>query len=78
MADRIWIELEKPRDDAHAQEIVAKANRMLARLTEPDDRLSQFYWNEKRKLYEYGNAMGRATLTDFGDWFSLDYFGRPS
>jgi hypothetical protein len=76
MKDKIWIELPRPQNDAHAAEIIAKANRMLDRLAKPGDQHGRFEWNSRRKFYEYGTEMGFETLLDGGTYFSLDYFGR--
>lgn len=70
--DRIWLELERPRDDAHAQLICEKANRMLTRLGVRDE----FFWQAKRALYCFGGATGYVELPDRGHWLSLDHLGR--
>lgn len=76
----VWIELEKPRDNAHAKEICEKANRMLVRLQSVADqeegRCGYFAWSESRSMFMYGTNMGMKYLTDRGEWFSLDYVGR--
>ncbi len=77
--NRVWIELEKPRDDAHADEICRKANRMLDRLlppAEPGVDRSRFFWLTRDKRYAIGSYYGYYTLSDWGDWFNLDYLGR--
>lgn len=76
MSNNVWIELEKPRDDAHAKEICEQANRMLQRMlgTAPWGR---FGWDGERKQYKFGGLMGYRGLTDRGEWFNLDYLGRP-
>lgn len=73
----VWIELERPDGDAHAQVICGLANNMLARLREDAQDPNRFTWNERRKLFEYGSPMGTKVLTDNGNWFSLDFMGRP-
>jgi hypothetical protein len=75
---KVWIELPPPRDDAEAEAIVAKANRMLARLRKPEDVSSscEFHWDARRRCYCYGSPMGHVECGDRGEWFSLDYFGR--
>lgn len=77
-SNSVWIELERPRDAAHAEQICGLANNMLTRLrgaNDPSPRV--FSWNDTRKFYEFGNDMGTEGLTDRGKWFSLDYVGRP-
>lgn len=74
--NHIWIELPRPRDDAHAEQIVSLSNRMLDRLAEPGAQHGTFSWNARRKRYDYGTDMGRETLLDDGTYFNLDYFGR--
>ena len=74
--DRVWIELDKPIDDAHAEEICKKANRMLARMGSSGGR--GFFWSPSRQQYGYGDGMGHIGLPDRGDWFNLDYLGREA
>lgn len=75
--NRVWIELEKPRDAEHAAQICDKANRMLARLREPDSvQHNQFAWSDSRAQYMYGSPMGYTYCVDRGEWFNLDYVGR--
>jgi hypothetical protein len=77
--NRVWIELEKPRDAAHAEEICVLANRMIDRLCEPPEEgveRREFFWDEDDKRYCFGGQMGYMTLSDRGEWFNLDYFGR--
>lgn len=76
--NRVWIELEKPRDAVHAARICEKANRMLARLADDMPANSEFAWSEHRAMYMYGTSMGYKYLTDRGEWFNLDYVGRES
>lgn len=71
---RIWIELDAPTNKAHAEEQCSLANVMLQRLGVTAGRFS---WNDTRKHYCFGTAMGRAALTDRGEWFDLEYLGRP-
>ena len=73
--DRVWIELERPRNTEHAALIAEKANRMLARLGVTGGR--EFFWDEHDRCWCFGGDMGYVTLTDNGTWFNLDYMGRP-
>lgn len=74
MSNNVWIELERPRNDEHAAEICGQANRMLKRLGVTS---GDFGWDSTRKQYTYGMPMGYRGLTDRGEWFNLDYLGRP-
>jgi hypothetical protein len=74
---RVWIELEQPKDDAEAEQIVTEANRMLGRLRRQGDRAKHFGWDAKRKQFTYGDEMGYENLVDRGQWFSLSHLGRP-
>jgi hypothetical protein len=78
--NRVWIELDKPRDAEHAKEICGLANKMLGRLLEdPNQDRQEFSWSAKDGLYiiihrPYGTFQ---TCVDWGHWFNLDYLGRP-
>ena len=76
MYNRVWIELERPRDDVHGAEIAAQANRMLARLG--DTAGYCFEWDPKERRYLWGDQMGSMRLSENGTWFNLDYLGRES
>lgn len=76
--NRVWIELEQPRDDTHAAEIVEQANNMLKRLSPDGLGLSTcFGWDERRKQFTWGGDMGYENLVDRGQWLSLTFLGRP-
>jgi hypothetical protein len=75
--NRVWIELEKPLDEEDGNRIAELANNMLQRLFAPNKPTLYFTWNEHRLRYDYGTTMGRYSLADWGEWFDLDYFGRP-
>ena len=78
-ANRVWIELEKPRNAAHGQQVAELANNMLRRLrgpVGPDTWETVFEWDDTRKVFLYGGPMGWTTLTDRGQWFNLDFLGR--
>lgn len=77
--DRVWIELEQPRDDEHAARICELANRMLQRLNfDGEGPLHHlFFWDAKDQTYCYGGQMGYRGLSDRGEWFNLAYLGRP-
>lgn len=73
--NRIWIELEKPRDAVHGEEICALANRALRRLS-GDSRTRAFWWSVHENRYCLGDDGGYKVLEDNGEWFNLDYLGR--
>lgn len=80
--NRVWIELDKPRDKDHAAELCELANNMLARLRESDDdtKWKGFWYHEEREAYCFtfcGQTGEYKELADRGEWFNLDYFGRP-
>ena len=76
---RVWIELEKPADKAEAERNCEMANNMLQRISEgmgkPNE--TRFFWSERENRYCLGGQMGYQVLTDNGEWFDLEYFGRP-
>jgi hypothetical protein len=75
---RVWIELQPPRDKAHADRICELANNMLKRLAAPGDPPgSEFWWSVNEQRYCFGGNHGYMTLSDRGEWFNLEYFGRP-
>lgn len=69
--NRIWIELDKSKNKAHADEQCRLANKMLARLGDMAGR--EFFYSEHDRCYCYGGNMGYETLPDRGVWFNLDY-----
>jgi hypothetical protein len=74
--NRVWIELERPMHGAHAEEIVAKANRMLKRLAGDGALGGTFGWDNEARTFTFGSPMGYEQLIDRGQWFNLDYLGR--
>lgn len=72
--DRVWIELEKPRNAEHAKVICEKANRLMNRLGFTEG--WHFHWDEKERQYWWCGDSGYITLSDRGHWFNLDYLGR--
>jgi hypothetical protein len=87
--NRIWIELDKPPRDMHdARDRKAfydrqceLANNVLRRLSPRADMegqpISKFWYSEHEARYCYGGPGGYRTLSDNGEWFNLDYLGRP-
>ena len=74
--DRVWIELEMPASKEEGDRRANLANNMLARLSEgklPE----KFWWSTHEGRYCYGGTMGYRVLTDHGEWFNLEYLGRP-
>lgn len=72
--DRVWIEMDRPRDAAHADAICDKANRMLERLGVADTH--RFWYHDREAIYCLGGQAGYVTLSDRGHWFNLDFLGR--
>lgn len=77
-APKVWIELERTPDHAFNEHQAELANRMLARLADPKDLPlnAGFSWSQHENRYRYGGPMGYRVLTDDGEWFNLEYFGR--
>jgi hypothetical protein len=70
--NRVWIELDKPEDDEHAEQIVRAANAMMAKLGIEHNVFSWYPEKEKYALH-YANNSGFVYLPDRGWWFDLDY-----
>jgi len=68
--NRIWLELEKPENDTHAETICKQASLLLHKLGSSKD--SEFFWNQSKKLYCYGGDYGYTELLDKGIWLNLD------
>jgi len=74
---KIWIELERTPSAEFNQRQAELANKMLKRLSEPGDPTNRgFNWSKHEGRYTYGGPMGYRVLTDDGEWFNLEYFGR--
>lgn len=76
--NQVWIELEKPRDAAHAQEICGQANNLLKRLN-PEGK-NKFDWSPKQAAYMYGGMDDGGSYTyleERGKWLNLAFLGRP-
>lgn len=76
--NRVWIELEHPGDDdVLGDRRCELANKMLARLREntEGDR-AHFWWFSAKGTYCYGDSGGYKELSDNGQWFNLEYYGR--
>lgn len=73
MKNRIWIELSKPKSDAHGLEQVRLANNMLRRMNEAP---LEVWFEYSGGKYHFGNHMGTVELVDNGHWLNLDYLGR--
>jgi hypothetical protein len=74
MNNRVWVEFERPRDKAHAKQICALANGLLARMYGVAH-VKRFTWNGQR--LEYGNEeAGTTVLKNGGIWLDLDTVGQ--
>jgi hypothetical protein len=71
--NRIWIELERPKDQTHADQIAKLANNVLRKI---GDGTREFFWDSKDHIWCIGGDMGYVTLSDNGEWFNLDYLGK--
>lgn len=75
--NRVWIELDKPKDKEHAEKQCRLANNMLKRLcVKPEDMTSKFFYSEHSRTYCFGGDYGYIELPDHGHWFNLDSLGR--
>lgn len=82
--NRIWLELDKPKDFEHAKQQCELANKMLARLgiSKHNKFWAQggFFTGERHAHCPYAFTTSSAgtykELSDNGEWFSLDYLGR--
>lgn len=72
--NRVWIELDKPRDKAHADAVCVLANNFLQRIM-PGTEL-RFFYSERKSLYCFGQV-SFSYLIDRGTWLNLDHVGRP-
>jgi hypothetical protein len=73
-ANRVWIELERSRDQNLNIQRAALATNLIQRLGSK----SEFYWDEEKGLYGLRREGGEFTeLNDNGQWFNLEFFGRP-
>lgn len=72
-ANRIWIELDKPLNQRHADMQCRLANAMLAKIGDFGE--WQFYFTPDDG-YCWGGNNGYENLTDNGRWFSLDFMAR--
>lgn len=73
MSNRVWIEFERPKSDAHGEEIAKLGTAMLQRLF-PGTK-QKFNWSAHRNVFTLGDQFGYLELVDRGHWFGLDYFG---
>ncbi len=72
--NKVWIELDRPRDDDHANQIAKLINNVLRKIEPNIER--QFFWNSEDCIWCIGNDFGYIALADNGEWFNLDYLGK--
>lgn len=78
MTNRIWIELDKPKDDAHAETQCELANKLLKRMFGEDAYYKFWYAPSKKRYCLTTSVAGTFTeLADRGQWFNLDYLADP-
>lgn len=81
--NRVWIELEMPFTDDKIDHELGHARAKLAtnliqRLGADPAHNQNFWWWPEKLTYcysRYGHG-GYVTLSDCGEWFNLDFFGR--
>lgn len=83
---RVWIEIERPTGKEFTSDPVAynaEADRraklvtnMIQRLNEGDLEGQHFWWSPNARRYCYGGPYGYRELSDDGEWFNLEHFGR--
>ena len=74
MKHKVTITLPFPANLQEAQEIEAKANRMMTRAGDTEN--NRFSWNDDDRVWEWGGTMGSIALRCGSIDFSLDYLGR--
>lgn len=77
--NRVWIELEPPKDNdpVLAQKRCELANRMLNKLSAPEETIGRgFSWSATENKYRFNWGMKSTILKDNGEWFDLDFLGR--
>ena len=82
MANRIWIELDRPHGDMDIDDRIGfmktqceLANNMLARLGGP---IPYKFVVNRMEEYCWDTPDGFDVLEDNGKWFNLDYLGRAA
>jgi hypothetical protein len=70
---KVWIELPKPVDAQHAEELCELANAMLRKLGVNSQKFS---WSDHRNRYRFGGPTGYTELADRGEWFDLNYLAK--
>src|SRR3954465_5412761 len=73
--ERVWIELERPKDAAEGNRRAELATNMLRRLGVTH---SRFWWSVHEGFYCYGDQMGYTVLSDNGQWLNLEFLGRAA
>lgn len=76
MANRVWIELDVPKDKDNAQAICKSANQMLGKLVPGlgSPSVGAFFLSG-HGCYCFGGDFGYEELEDNGKWFNLDTLG---
>lgn len=67
---KVWIELERPADEAQGIEYAEKYNAMLKKL---GIKSIEFYWSEPDREWwkAYTSGAGYVTMVDNGEWFDM-------
>lgn len=69
MANRIWIELDKPESKEHAEEQCRLANKLLKRL---GLEVMEFWWSSGAYYLTLNDSQMFVKCVDRGHWFNLD------
>lgn len=79
LSNRVWIELERLKNNAEGHLRALLASNMLRRLSDASNVRDLVFWIERKQLYGFtiDSAGGFVEAIDNGHWFNLDYFGRP-
>jgi len=73
MSNRIWIELDKPKSEEHAQKQCELANKMLVKL----GITTMHFWAGKRGYNITTDSAGSfLECSDRGHWFNLDHIAQ--
>lgn len=73
--NRIWIELDKQKDEAHAEEQCALANKVLKKL---GFKHYEFWVGKRGYCLTKDEAGGYLDCPERGHWFNLDYAAKES
>lgn len=75
---RVWIEIERPKDDAEGAARAKLLSAMLKRLGVDRGSYPLVWWNERKRCYCFTQSSVGSFVeaSDDGQWFNLEFFGR--